>query len=269
MLKKIYISLNYRVERYKYNFNIKNLSILDVFTNKLRYLTSNIISKFISKKFYYILDLSKSNNKFYNSIREKYSNYVNRQIQGNKFKINSVWAKKEDLNSISNFLNKKYKKSIKGICQGTRNGFEQKYFTKKLNSGSKIFGTEISKECEKFYNTVCWDFNIKNKKWVNKFDFVYSNSHDHAYDLKKTLKIWISYLKNNGVLILHHTWSHGNLGQTYLDPSSVETEFFPYLMLKWFGDEIVIGNIKKGEVNEKDLNKRNEIYCFYKLPIKK
>lgn len=269
MLKKIYLFLNYKLDRYKYNFKIKNLSFFDVLTSKLRYLLSNLISKIISKKFFFVLDLSKNNNQIYSSIKERYKNYVDRQIQGNKFKINSIWAKKKDLNLISIFLNNKYKKPLKGICQGTRNGFEQKYFSKKLYPGSNVFGTEISKICEQFYNTVCWDFNIKNPKWESKFDFVYSNSHDHAYDLQKTLKIWLSYLKNGGVLILHHTSSHGNLGHTYLDSSAVETELFPFLMLKWFGDKIIVGNIKQNNSNKKNSNIRNEIYCFYKLPLKK
>ena len=46
--------------------------------------------------------------------------------------------------------------------------------------------------------TVQHDFNQVKKEWINKFDIVYSNSIDHAFNIAKTITIWSNQLNKNG-----------------------------------------------------------------------
>lgn len=63
------------------------------------------------------------------------------------------------------------------------------------------------------------DFNFPRPEWVGRFDFVYSNSYDHAFDLPQTLRVWASQLTNRGVMILEHSPFHVEASET--DPTGV------------------------------------------------
>lgn len=77
-------------------------------------------------------------------------------------------------------------------CLGIRNGNEYEGFKQiKQFSKTDIYGVDINPDVihvgDKCY---CYDFNKLPRKWRKKFDWVYSNSLDHAFDVKKTLKEW-------------------------------------------------------------------------------
>ena len=180
MLVKIKNYIRYKL----YLFSNNGLNYFKIY-RKSSYLISNLLIKFISKKKFFFIKLDESKIKLYNSKATNYKKYKNAQIRANIYKINSVWVKEMDIKIISQELNKEFKKQkIFGLCQGTRNGAEIKYFKSYLNN-SKIIGTDISPTAIKFENTVQWDFNKFNNNFYKKFDFVYSNSHDHIHDLKK------------------------------------------------------------------------------------
>ena len=71
-------------------------------------------------------------------------------------------------------------------CHGTRQGFEQKWFSKNLEC--KVIGTEISDNANDYKNTIEWDFHNVKKEWIGSVDFIYSNALDHSYDPNKCLK---------------------------------------------------------------------------------
>lgn len=77
-------------------------------------------------------------------------------------------------------------------CLGIRNGNEYFGF-KQLEafSNTEIYGVDINPDVKKVgKNCFAYDFNKLPKSWKKKFDWVYSNSLDHAFDVKKTLKEW-------------------------------------------------------------------------------
>ncbi len=160
-----------------------------------------------------------------------YNTYKKFQEEGNKRKINSSWIQQSDID----FLSKKIKSSITnpsfGICHGTRQGFEQKWFSERLNC--PVIGTEISETATQFPNTVQWDFHEINPEWSKKADFVYSNSFDHSYDPEKALTAWMETLTPHGVCIIEHSKYHNPDAANELDPFGARLEIMPFLVLKW------------------------------------
>ena len=75
-------------------------------------------------------------------------------------------------------------------CMGIRNGNEYFEF-KKIFSKSEIYGVDINKKViDVGDNCFFKDFNNLPEEWSNKFELIYSNSLDHAYDVQATLKEW-------------------------------------------------------------------------------
>lgn len=117
-----------------------------------------------------------------------------------------------------------------GLCHGTRHGYEQFLLRKLLNSDN-IFGTEITEAAHRKAHTIIHDFNVQKDEWVGSMDFVYSNSHDHSFDLIATINVWSDQLKANGILVLEHCRSHGIMYSDKYDPTAIESELLPYYIL--------------------------------------
>ena len=101
------------------------------------------------------------------------------------------------LEKISNFLIENINTSIiKGICHGSRNGFEQNFFNKKKDK-FHVIGTDISNTVENFKDSLTHDFHKEKKEWLNNFDFVYSNSLDQSFDPRKALQTWLNQIKKD------------------------------------------------------------------------
>lgn len=77
-------------------------------------------------------------------------------------------------------------------CMGIRNGNDYTGFKEKAEfRNCDIYGVDIHPDVVKVgKNCFCYDFAKLPKEWEKKFDWVYSNSIDHAYDVKETLKEW-------------------------------------------------------------------------------
>ena len=186
------------------------------------------ISRYPSKQNsedYYIYDYAGPDGAF------SYEEYVQTQIAGNKRKINNVWADEKTIDFIASYIRTTNPNAERGLCHGTRNGAEVRWFREKLNID--ITGTDISDTATQFPNTVQWDFHERNPTWANAFDFVYTNSHDHAYDPKKAFTTWVEQLKTNGRLFIEHTMEHSEEATNQLDPFGVNPKNFPYVILSW------------------------------------
>ena len=214
--------------------------------NKIKNSTNKILFKFG----YRVSKINNSHELFKIHKYKNYKEYKKTQIKFNIKKINQIWADKYNLKKISNFLKKNIKKkNLKGLCHGSRNGFEQKKFMQFLTK-SRVIGTDISPTAKEFENTIQHDFH--KKKWVSCFDFIYSNSLDQSYNPKLALNVWLKQIKKNGFIVLEHTEQSGIIGQGKMDPFGVEANFFPYLLADWFGHKIsisVIKSIKKNKSN--------------------
>ncbi len=98
----------------------------------------------------------------------------------------------------------------KGICHGARNGVEVDEF-KKHCTNADVFGTDLF-PCDKHKgesDVIEWDFAEQKSEWVGAFDFVYSNSLDHARDPVAVLDTWIEQLQPDGFLFV--TWCSGHI----------------------------------------------------------
>ena len=181
---------------------------------------------------------------------KNYDEYKDTQIYYNKKKIEHVWADEKTLEKIKDFLIENNSASIiRGICHGSRNGYEQNFFNKNKDR-FYVIGTDISDTAENFKNSITHDYHEEKKEWLNNFDFVYSNSLDQSFDPRKALQTWLNQLKKNGFLILEHTDQHGVIASGKMDPFGVEANFFPYLLSDWFGHLISVKIIKGIKTNK-------------------
>lgn len=218
--------------------------------NKFSSYLKNLINKILYKIGY---RLSKANNtgELIKIHRYKnYQEYKQTQIYFNKQKIDKVWADKDTLKTISDFLKQNIESNaIKGLCHGSRNGFEQNFFNKEI-SGAKVIGTDISETAKDFKDSFIHDFHEEKKDWINNFDFVYSNSLDQSYDPKKALKTWLNQIKKERFIIIEHSDQHGVVASGKMDPFGVEANFFPYILTEWFGHLISLEIIKSTKPNK-------------------
>ena len=91
-----------------------------------------------------------------------------------------------------------------GICHGARCGTEVQLFRDQFpeSPADHLFGTDLIGR-EKL--VLAWDFSQRNKDWVGQFDFIYTNSLDHASNPKRVIRVWLEQLKPTGRLYV--TWS--------------------------------------------------------------
>lgn len=188
-----------------------------------------------------------------------YESYQLAQVEANKRKINHVWVQEDNIKFLSEFLLNEFGSVSSGVCHGTRRGLEQKWFNNYLGT-SDIFGTEISDTAVEFDNTIQWDFHDIKPEWINKFDFVYSNSLDHSYDPKKCLDAWVSTLKPKGCLLLE--WTEGHTGSSRGDPFGASYYLIPYLVLFWSQGLYSCRKILDAPVDSRFKNKTYKTFFF-------
>ena len=179
----------------------------------------------------YNFSLSKNKKNFDIYKYKDYEEYKKIQIETNYRKIDRVFADDKTLKLIIDEIKNNFSdQMIFGICHGTRNGYEQKFFIDNLNC--EVVGTEISDNAEKFKNTIMWDFHDRKKEWENKFNFLYSNSLDQSYKPLEALEVWFSQIIKNGIMIIEH--SDTSFESSITDPFSVDQYYFSYLLNKKF-----------------------------------
>lgn len=172
---------------------------------------------------------------------KNYEEYVSAQIKANKKKSSNVWAKEKNIKFIANHIVHRHPKL--GLCHGVRQGLEQKWFMQYL-SECFVTGTEIGKRFPGT-NTIRWDFNKPMDGWINKFDFIYSNSFDHAYDPVKTINVWADQLVDGGLLILEYDRRQEHTGEisksvNKVDPVSIRFKELITHVPRWIKGATVI-----------------------------
>ena len=130
-----------------------------------------------------------------------YDEYRDAQIMANKKKLDRNWSSEEEMKYLGDWL-KKNRSVRSGICHGSRNGKEAQWLAK--HTGGEIIAADISPTIKNF-GGIQWDFHQKNPDWVGKFDVVYCNSLDHAYDASQAIDAFLESLSDSGVLIIQWT----------------------------------------------------------------
>lgn len=132
---------------------------------------------------------------------KSYDEYVKWQKHANRKKNKNVWAEEKNIATIAEFLQPHNPQH--GICHGVRQGLEQKWFMQYLPE-CEVIGTEIGEVRQDDKYTMQWDFNKENHLLKNKFDFLYSNSFDHAFNPASTFRIWADQVKAGGFIIFEY-----------------------------------------------------------------
>lgn len=175
---------------------------------------------------------------------KNYKDYIDSQVAANLKKQKNVWAKEENIKFLADYL--KPRRPKQGLCHGVRQGLEQLWFSQYLQ-GCKVFGTEIGDVMGK--DTIKWDFNIQNPDWIGQFDFIYSNSFDHAFKPENTLQTWADQLVSGGLLILEYDRRQEHTGEisksvNKTDPVSLRFDELIESVSKWVYKALVIDILK-------------------------
>lgn len=160
-----------------------------------------------------------------------YQKYRAVQIEGNKRKLANTWVIESNIEFLSTYIKGRLGEVNLGLCHGTRRGNEQVWFRKYL--GCEVIGTEISDTATSFPHTIQWDFHETKPEWLDRVDFIYSNSFDHSYDPEMCLNRWMSCVRPGGLCILEHSSAHSPTGATELDPFGADIVLMPYLIANW------------------------------------
>lgn len=174
-----------------------------------------------------------------------YDRYREVQIATNRRKFEQVFTDQATLEHVAADIAERCPDGP-GICHGARNGWE----VAKLRELTRreVVGTDISETAVDVPNMSVWDFNQANPDWVGKFAFVYSNSHDQAFDMWATIGVWAEQLKPGGMIYLEHTNGHTAAGSGEMDPNGVHPLFLPYMALQQGGDRYLVTRVRELDV---------------------
>ena len=182
-----------------------------------------------------------------------YELYKNIQVQGNKNKESTVFVEKENIKFLAEKILYHRPECAFGICHGTRQGLEQKWFSRYLNC--PVIGTEISDTAHKYENTIEWDFHQIKDEWISEADFIYSNSWDHSYDPEHCFRQWVRCLKPGGLMMLEHSSQHTPNTANRLDPFGAQFAELVTLLARWGRGHFFVREIVEDlPVREKNLN---------------
>jgi hypothetical protein len=121
-----------------------------------------------------------------------------------------VLVNKENVREIANIV-KRYLYNINiAICHGSRRGYEQKWFSEFLET--KVVGTDISEDASRYEDNMCHDFHDLLYEWIQRVDFIYSNSLNHSYNPIYCIDQWMISLRLGGICVIEWTPQH-NINQ--------------------------------------------------------
>ena len=162
--------------------------------------------------------------------------YMNHElVKANMEKLDTVWVTEEHLNEIAHVITttlphasamsaSPLESVMAGICHGVRNGYEV-HELQKLLGCTNIIGTDISHSAIQFDSVIEWDFHETKEEWIQRFDFIYTNSLDHSYDPFECIVQWMKCLKWNGACFIHWSIEHSfDPDAPFRDDSSIEDE---------------------------------------------
>lgn len=144
-----------------------------------------------------------------------YTDYISTQIERSKAKwASTTFDEKLFYKTLLTALPKmavtstgKCLKPERICCMGIRNGNEYNSF-KKIQKvlteieGAHIYGVDINPDVVKVGpNCFARDF-TSTGDWQGKFDFIYSNSLDHSFDVEKTIDAWWDALKHDRFMLI-------------------------------------------------------------------
>lgn len=144
--------------------------------------------------------------------------YLRAQQRTHRHKKKYVpWIQEDEVRKIADYFVYNFEQDIPfeqedgtgatGLCHGVRCGKELELFRECL-PWIKMVGTDILADGKS--EVVQHDFHDTVECWIGEFDFVYTNSFDHAHDPARAVRTWLRQLKPNGLLFVE--WSQYHIG---------------------------------------------------------
>lgn len=176
-----------------------------------------------------------------------YDEYRQEQIRANKAKFDRVWAEKDTLECISQYIETSlyglHHGNLRGLCHGARNGWEVKWLKERL--GCEMIGTDISETANGLEDMVQHDFHDVKEAWIGQFAFIYTNSLDQAFEPARALSAWVDQLDDDGLIFIEHTMHHSPSGASAMDPFGAHPMVMPYFFFEWGRGKYELANILK------------------------
>ena len=174
-----------------------------------------------------------------------YNEYRDAQISANKLKFDRVWAEKDTLECIAQYIETSFnaptRQKQRGLCHGARNGWEVKWLKERLRCD--VLGTDISETAIGLEDMVQHDFHDVEEAWIGQFSFIYTNSLDQAFDPARALRVWVDQLAEGGSIFIEHTIHHSPSGASAMDPFGAHPMVMPYFFFEWGRGKYELANI--------------------------
>ena len=175
-----------------------------------------------------------------------YEEYRAEQIAGNRWHQDNhteAWADPRTLSAIADDL-EAHGLGLTGCCHGARTGYEVEWLRERL--GGDIIGTDIADTATQFPNMEVWDFHDDNPDWRGRFEFVYTNALDHAFEPARALKTWAAQIVPRGRIYIEHTFvGHEVVAANATDPFGAHPFIMPYLFFEWGRGDYALADILK------------------------
>ena len=105
---------------------------------------------------------------------------------------------------VSGWIRKNLPQAVRGLCHGAAGGHEVDLLQAALPR-CKVEGTDLSPLRP---DIMQHDFHARVRRWLGRFDFVYSNSLDHSDDPRLAIRRWIEQVNQDGVVFITWTYRH-------------------------------------------------------------
>jgi len=143
---------------------------------------------------------------------DSYDHYRQIQVEANLRKFQNIWATPNEMDEVAKLIRSCVPNPRFGLCHGARNGQEVRLLQQRLGPEVHVLGTDISPSANNIPGMIQWDFHDIHPDWLGRADFLYSNSWDHTYDIRKLASAWAETLRPGGLAIIHWTRFHSEEG---------------------------------------------------------
>lgn len=181
-----------------------------------------------------------------------YQEYLERQI----YRAESKWGRKHDFDEI---FKQQLRLTIDEVkdhigypekicCMGCRQGTEVFEFKEKFPR-AEVHGVDITENIKSIKTHLdviieMQDFNKLPEDWADRFDLVFSNSIDHAFDPATTFKEWKRVTKPGGHLLIEFSTTPPNNIEHSFGIADVQ-KFTPVIIWESPERNIITGLFKK------------------------
>ena len=102
---------------------------------------------------------------------------------------------------VADYIKKNIPWAKFGMCHGSRNAKEILVFRGEIPE-CEVFGTDISHTAADYPYTIEWDYHNVKEQWLDRFDFIYSNTLDHSHSPQYAIYQWIRCLNPEGLCFI-------------------------------------------------------------------